>query len=177
MTLSLFFVLLLVKVVFSGIFLHSSPLNIAAPDVAMAQEAPAQEEESLEDLEMKLRKREKELDEREARLNKMEEQLKPLKEEVDTKIAEYTELESRLKTMATDLAKREKMLQDTKMARNVKMYSSMEPQKAAAILEKLDTESVVRIIGNMKGKEAGEIMGAMDTDKSAIISERLIRLK
>ena len=172
-TLSLFFLLLVVKVIFSGIFLHSSPLNIAAADVVMAQEAPAEEELNLEDLEMKLRKREKELDAREARLNKMEEQLKPLKEEIDESMAQLTDLQSTLTAKAADLAKREKTLKDSKTDHLVKLYSSMEPKEAAKRLAKVDIDLATRILGNMKGKTAGEVMAMMNEDTSVIITERL----
>ena len=172
-TLALFFFLLAAKVIISGIFLGSSSLDITTPDVAMAQEVVTEEDQSLEEWELKLRKREKELEEKEAELKKMEAQLLPLKEEVETRMGELNDLQNSLAAEATKLAEREKALQDNKITHLVKLYSSMEAQKAAAIMDKLELDTVVRILGNMKGKSAGQIMAMMTPDRGAIISERL----
>ncbi len=139
----------------------------------MAQEVVTEEDQSLEEWELKLRKREKELEEKEAELKKMEAQLLPLKEEVETRMGELNDLQNSLAAEATKLAEREKALQDNKITHLVKLYSSMEAQKAAAIMDKLELDTVVRILGNMKGKAAGEIMAMMTPDRGATISERL----
>jgi flagellar motility protein MotE (MotC chaperone) len=172
-TLVLFFLLLAVKVVISGIFLKTSPLDIASADAAMAQELTAKEDQNLGDLEHKLRDREKELLKKEAELKKMEAQLLPLKEEVETRMAELNDLQISLAAEAKKLAEREKALEDGKITHLVQLYSSMEAGKAAAILDKLQLDIVVRILGNMKGKSAGEIMGMMTPDKGATISKKL----
>lgn len=169
----MFFFLLAVKVVISGVFLQTSPLGIAAADVAMAQEVAVEEEPDLESLELKLRKREQELLKKEAQLKKMEAQLLPLKEEVETRMGELNELQNRLSAEAKNLAEREKTLEDAKISHLVKTYSSMEAVKAAAILDKLRLDIVVRILGNMRGKSAGAIMAMMPPEKGATISERL----
>ncbi len=169
----LFFFLLAVKVVISGIFLGTSPLDITAADVAMAQEVPVEEDQSLEEWELKLRNREKELREKEAQLKKMEAQLLPLKEEVESRMAELNELQNSLAAEAKKLAEREKALQDGKIEHLVKTYSSMEAKKAADILDKLQLDIVVRIFGNMKGKSAGAIMAELPAEKGALISKRL----
>ncbi len=97
----------------------------------------------------------------------------PLKEEIDTRMAELNELQNSLTAYSKSLAEREKVMQDAKIAHLVKLYSSMEAKKAADILDKLQIETVVRILGNMKGKEAGGILAMMSPDKGAIISEKL----
>jgi flagellar motility protein MotE (MotC chaperone) len=51
----------------------------------------------------------------------------------------------------------------------------MEPAKAAAIMEKLKLETVVKILRNMKGKAAGRIVAMMSPEKGAKISEALSR--
>ena len=172
-TLVLFFFLLAVKVIFSGIFLKNSPLDISTTDVAMAQEAPLEEDRSAEKLELTLRKREQELQQKEAEFKKKEAQLIPLQEEIEARFAEVNDLQNSLNAYAIKLAEREKALQGGKIDHLVKLYSSMEAGKAAVILDKLQLDIVVRILGNMKGKAAGEIMAMMPPDKGAIISEKL----
>ena len=169
----LFFLLLAVKVTISGIFLKNSPLDISTADVAMAQEAPVEEDQSAEEMELRLRKREQELQQKETELKKKEAQLIPLQEEIEARFAEVNDLQNNLNAYAIKLAEREKALQDGKIDHLVKLYSSMEAGKAAVILDKLQMDIVVRILGNMKGKAAGEIMAMMPPDKGAKISEKL----
>ena len=176
-TLVLFFSLLAVKVVISGIFLQTFPLDISTADVAMAQEVAVEEDQSLEEWEHKLRKREQELSEREAKLKKMEAELIPLKEEVETRMAEVNDLQNSLAAYATKLAEREKALQDAKISHLVTTCSAMEAQKAAAMLDKMNLDTVVRILGNMRGKSAGAIMAMLPPEKGATISERLSKAK
>ena len=139
----------------------------------MAQEVATGNEQDLDAREAKLRKREQELSEKEAKLKKMEARLVSLKEDVEARAAEVNDLQNSLAAEAKKLAEREKALQDGKITHLVKIYSSMEATKAAATLNKLQLDTVVRILGNMKGKSAGAIMAMMPPDKGAIISERL----
>lgn len=176
-TLVLFFFLLAIKVIISGIFLQTSPLDITTSDVAMAQETLTEKEPDLEDLELNLRKREKEVSEKEAKLKKMEAQLLPLKEEVETRMAELNDLQNSLAAEAKKLAQREKALKDEKITHLVQTYSAMEAGKAAVILDKLQLDTAVRILGNMRGKSAGAIMAMMPPEKGATISERLSKFE
>ena len=117
--------------------------------------------------------RERELKERERLLSEREQELLPLKQEVDQKLEELNELQTSLTAYARALAEREKVLKDTKIAHLVALYSSMDPAKAAGIMDKLSIDIVVRILGNMKGKSAGQIMAVMAPEKGAMISESL----
>lgn len=176
-TLVMFFFLLAVKVAISGIFLRTSSLDITSADVAMAQEVATENNQSLEEWESRLRRREQELSEREAKIKKMEADLMPLKEEVETRMAELIELQNSLAAQAKKLAEREKALKDEKITHLVKTCSSMEAGKAAAMLNKMNLDTVVRILGNMNGKYAGAIMAMMPPEKGATISERLSKAK
>ena len=99
-----------------------------------------------------------------------------LEQEIETKMAELSELQERLTALAKGLAEREKALQDSKMDHLVDLYSAMEPAKAAAIMDKLKMETVILILRHMKGKSAGQILGMMDPEKGASISEELSRM-
>lgn len=173
----LFFTLLAVKVTISGIFLNTSPLRIASVNVAMADEAIADENQDLDKLEQQLVKREKAVLKKEAELIKMEQRLMPLKEEIAAGLEEYLELQSTLTAKVENLVKREKALKDSKITHLVRSYSSMEAGKAAILLDKMQMETVVRILGNMKGKSAGQILAMMKPDKGATISEKLSKSK
>ena len=95
----------------------------------------------------------------------------------DAKIEELNELQTRLTLFAKDLADREEALKDSKITHLVALYSSMEPARAAVIMDRLNMDTIVRILSNMKGKVAGQILAAMDPGKGATISERLSKME
>ncbi|MGD8385810.1 MAG: hypothetical protein PVG49_01620, partial [Desulfobacteraceae bacterium] len=87
------------------------------------------------------------------------------------------EIQANLTAFAKKLAEREKTLKDTKVEHLVSLYQAMEPERAAAIMSKLEVVTVVRILGNMRGKSAGLILAAMSPDRGAAISEQLSRFQ
>ena len=68
-------------------------------------------------------------------------------------------------------------MKDTKITHLVTLYSNMEAPTAANIIDKLNMDTIVRIMSNMKGKTAGQILAMMDPEKGAVISERLSKLE
>ena len=164
--------LLAAKILLSGWYLVSASPKIPSPGLVMAQEegTPGKTEIPLDE---KLRKKEKELREREAQVNKREAELHALQDKVDTRMSELTDLQTKLVNFSKKLAEREKALKDAKMSHLVSVYSAMDPAKAAAIMDKLDLNTVVRILKYMKGKDAGKIMAMMPPEKGATISEAL----
>ena len=170
-----FALLLLVKILISGLYLKGVPLMVSTTKLAMAQEK-IETDVSINKMEEALKVKDRELKEQEKRLNKMEQELLPLKKEVDQKLEELNELQIRLTAYAKELATREKILKDTKIAHLVALYSSMDPAKAAGIMDKLSIDIVVRILGNMKGKSAGKILAMLAPEKGATISESLSKM-
>ncbi len=123
-----------------------------------------------------LEKKAQELKAKELELQKREEGFLPLKSEIEERLAELNELQSRLTAYAKKLADREKALEDSKMGHLVALYSAMEPSQAAAIMDKLKLPTVVLILRNMKGKSAGKILAMMNPERGAVISEKLTHL-
>ena len=175
-TIFAFTLLLLAKIVVSGLYLQLGPVHLSAANLAQAQEDEVETDPTFEDMEKILSKREKELNDKEVLLNKREEALHPLEKEIDGKLEELNELQTTLTAFAKKLAEREKALKDTKIAHLVALYSAMEPAKAAGIMDKLNINTLVRILNNMKGKTAGKILAMMAPEKGAMISERLSRM-
>ncbi len=165
-------VLLVGKICVDGAILRS--LSSSLPRVRSAMAAESKTPASLEiGLGEQLKRKEEQLRVKEASLKSKEAELMPLKDEVEAKLAELSELQTRLTAMAKELAEKEKSLKDEKMAHLVALYSAMDPAKAAAIMDKLKTDTVVLILRHMKGKSAGEIVGTMTPEKGALISEEL----
>jgi flagellar motility protein MotE (MotC chaperone) len=172
-TLFSFFILLVIKIMISGFYLQLDPVKITSANLAIADEVESKTGPDPNGMDLMLRKREKELDEKEMELKQMEQRLLPLKKEVEAKIEELNELQSSLTAYSKDLAEREKALKDAKIEHLVKLYTSMEANKAASIMDKLPIDTVVRILGNMKGKSAGQILAMMSPEKGATISVKL----
>ena len=169
--------LLVGKLLMSGIYLHLSPFSHPLDNIVLAEEEkqaklPDLSEQNRQMSEM-LRKKEQELKDREAELDKREKELLPLKKEIDQKLEELDEIQTQLTLFAKQLAEREEALNSAKIGHLVSLYSAMDPAKAAKIMDKLNLDTVVLIMSKIRGKIAGQILAAMDTEKGAVISERL----
>ena len=55
----------------------------------------------------------------------------------------------------------------------VKAYSNMKPVQAAALLERMDEATAIIIISRMKSRDAGKVLGAMNTRIAKNISEKI----
>lgn len=166
-----FSLLFLVKIAVSGLLLQEYAVSLPGGELACAEEntpSPALKEQGL-----RLQQKEEELRAWEEELDQREEQIRPLQEEIDRKMAELEEIQANLTAFAKKLAEREKTLKDTKVEHLVSLYQAMEPDRAAAIMSKLEVATVVRILGNMRGKSAGQILAAMPPERGAAISEQL----
>jgi flagellar motility protein MotE (MotC chaperone) len=175
---------LVAKIIINGLYLHFDSSKLQGVNIAMAQETGDKKTDvkatdikssgvDLNVNQASLKKKELELKEREAAVQRKEQELAPLQAEVDAKIEQLNELQVKLTAMAKELAEKEQAGKDEKITHLVSLYSAMDAAKAAKIMDKLNTDIVVRILANMKGKSAGQILAAMSADKGAIISESL----
>jgi len=168
------------KLLISGLILRLVPVPPSLDNVVLAEVQKQTDEpdpaEVNRELAAMLKKKEQELNDREDRLSRREQELAPLKEEIDRKLEELNEIQSRLTLFAKKLAEREEALNSAKLEHLVSLYSAMDPAKAAEIMNKLKLDTVVLILGQMKGKVAGKILGVMDAEKGALISEKLSHL-
>ena len=180
-TVSLFAFLLFVRVIISSVYLQADidKKEFSAPDIVMAQEGDSDELslEDLESLQRKLRQRELSLNRREDELDEREAELTPLEKEVNSRLAQLEEIESRLTLEAKKWADMADVQTNEKLAHLVALYTAMEPDQAAVIMNKLNVDTALFILQNMSGKSAGAVLALMQTEKSAIISEELSKLK
>ncbi len=122
----------------------------------------------------------KRLSNEEERIRQQQEQLEALKEEIEEKIERLSMVQ---KQIAADLDKKETMLAEREQQQiaseeaNMKMlgkvYASMKPKQAAAIVDKMDIEIIQKIFSYMKGEQVGNILSYVDKERAAKISERL----
>lgn len=109
-----------------------------------------------------LEKREKELATREALLNVAE-------AEVDNKIAE-------LKTLRTEIEKllgKQSDVQENRLRSLVKIYENMKPQEAARIMNTLEMEVLLDVIGRMSERRSAPILANMTPDRARAVTIRL----
>ena len=52
-------------------------------------------------------------------------------------------------------------------------FNAMKPQKAASLVEKLDTGFAIELLSNMKGEVVGDILSFVKVEKAARISQGL----
>jgi flagellar motility protein MotE (MotC chaperone) len=111
------------------------------------------------------------LDTRESAIKAEEEKILALKKEIMEKIdmlkALDIQLSAKLDTDKTNDAKRLKEL--------AKVYEATPPQKAAAMLEKLETKTAAGITINMKRERAGLIWGYLNPQKAVEITREITK--
>ena len=131
-------------------------------------EDPLQKERDLVDF---LQKKQKALDAREGLIKAEEQKIVALKKEIMEKIDALKALESQLSSRL-DADK----LNDVKRLKELaKVYEATPPQKAAAMLEKLELRTAAGITINMKRDKAGLIWGYLTPQKAVAITNEITR--
>ncbi len=109
------------------------------------------------------------LDEREDQLQKKEEDLRLLQKDIQEKIKQLKELQQKLEGPV----KKRRFEEEARLQHLAGVYSSMDPVRAAALLDKLDEETVTKLFAIMKSKKVAKILANMSPEKAAGISQRL----
>ena len=108
---------------------------------------------------------------RESSLKAEEEKMLALKKEIMEKIDALKSLETQLSSKL-DMEK----TNDTKRLKELaKVYEATPPQKAAAMLEKLEVKTAAGITINMKRERAGLIWGYLTPQKAVAITNEITR--
>jgi len=173
--------LILVKIVLGSVFIYRAEFNpLAFEKDAMAseevQEEPVTTEDTGEnlaydeeiDLELFLA-RQSELQRQAEELQRKRAELLAIQEELTKKLATLTELRNEIRAM---MAEREAADQ-AKIRHLIKAYSAMKPQKAASLVEQLDTAFAIQLLSHMKGELVGDILSFVEVEKAARISQGL----
>ncbi len=110
---------------------------------------------------------------RQEELNQREQDLRQLERQIDLKLTELQELETRLQTML----KEADATRDEKLRHLVDVYTNMKARQAAEVIETLDQSIAVKILSNMRGRQAGEILTYVKPEIAAKLSEALTRVQ
>lgn len=118
-----------------------------------------------------LNARSRELDAKQADLEKESKDLDLVKNELDAKIKELKDLKAGLEGPVNAI----KNASQGDLQHMIDVYNFMDPQRAAAMLDKMDDGMVVQIFKGMKSKKAAQIISFMDTDRAARIGAELAK--
>ncbi len=116
----------------------------------------------------RLSERKKELDRREEDLNRLEVSYKKQEEEIGKRMDELERVRRNISSILEDRVK----LDESKVENLMQTTSNMKPIQAAKILEAMDEDLAVEILGRMKKKNAAEIMNLIKADKGKTLFEK-----
>lgn len=175
---------LIVKLMAGGILLYMKlpvlpvPVLDSVPALAEDADCPVASRASLssqnlgENAEVLECKR-AEIDMERRQLERERKQLDALKQEIQAKVAKLSEIQDSIQRQLDE----QQTILDNKIKHLIKIYTTMAPKKAAALIEKLDMEIIVELFSTMKGEHVGQILPHVSAEKAAKISERLARPK
>ena len=154
---------------------------LGIPDV-YAMTAEERRRVELEEWERGIAESVRSMDEREERLNVLSGDLGERERSLD---AEREEIAKRLEALSRDMAERGvdaasppggdadgQGIQET-----IRTFQDMSPRNAAAILEKLDEGLAVSILDGLPQDSRGTLLGRMDAEKAARLTEQLTELQ
>ncbi len=123
-----------------------------------------------------------EIKKKEMNLEKQQAQIEYLKRDVEEKIEELSRIHLQIEASLAKKEQKEKEQEDrrkeaeeSKIKQLVKVYTSMKPKVAGALIEKLDIEVVLKLFSGMKGEQIGMILSYVETNRAARISEQLAK--
>ncbi|MFH1081201.1 MAG: hypothetical protein V1766_13240 [Pseudomonadota bacterium] len=152
----------------SGQAIAQTPTKVPVPPVRDVGDDGLQGERDLMAL---LQKRQKDLDARESTIKAEEEKIHELKKDIMVKIDILKALDAQLSVkLDTEKNNDAKRLKDL-----AKVYEATPPQKAAAMLEKLETKTAAGITINMKRERAGLIWGYLNPQKAVEITREITK--
>ncbi|SFM47680.1 MotE family protein [Thermodesulforhabdus norvegica] len=120
-----------------------------------------------------LREKELEIQKKEQALKEREKILRELEKDLNTKLAHLEELQKSIEAFN----RQQEQLANERLDTLVKIYVTMKPKDAAALLEKLDDDLVTQIISRMSTDQAAKIIASMDIKKAARITQKLTEKK
>jgi len=119
-----------------------------------------------------LRQKRQELDARRDRLAKTEERLQLLRDKMREDLNRLERYRDQIQTGLDQ----EKDIRSDKMEHLVKVYSNMNPEKAAERIDRMDRKTAVKLLSGMSGEAAGRILSFVDPDKANRISQDMTRM-
>ena len=146
-------------------------------DDAMIAIKPIELAVSVRERKEKLREQSRDIDLRNERLAaqqmEMDAQRAVLEQRIEELRAEPKRLAAEKEAEPQPALEPEPTVISGEMLQLVKMYESMPPDDAAAVLDKMPDQTVAQVLLQMRGRQAAQIMGALDKDKATVVGKLL----
>jgi flagellar motility protein MotE (MotC chaperone) len=152
---------------------ENSPRGSHAEGDAVPRPAGSENEAFRDDplarLTLALQKRQRELDERERKLNEEEERLKLLESQIAKQLAELNQQREALKAETESFQTQASAQRAKDVKKWFEIYQSMPPDKAAAVIEEMETTTAREILSKMDPKKATKILDAMEAEDAVAL--------
>jgi len=174
--------LIVIKLVLGSVFMYRigvgpffSDADAIAAEEAKDTEVNAKKDEKKaqeETIDLKyLISKKLEIEKQEKSVEAKKAELLSIQDEINKKIEKLTQLRDEIRS---EVAKK-KMVEEQKLKHLIKVYSTMKPQNAAELIEKLDIKLAIELMSEMKGDDVGKILSFVKIEKAAEISEGLVK--
>lgn len=152
----------------------AAPANASPPEPSPAPsasaEAPAFSPAEVDVL-RQLAARREQLEARARDLDKREALLRAAESRIDGKASALKELQAQV----SRLLKAQDEQQDAKVASLARLYESMKPKDAAAILQSLEIETLLLVVERIKERKLAPIMAEMNPARARDVTAELVR--
>ena len=175
---------LIVKLMLGGALLYMKqpvlPVPMLNSTLALAKDAdsptpsqPSLNSQNVGASEEILEGKRAEIEAERRQLERERKQLTALKQEIEAKLVRLSEIQDSIQGKLDE----HKTIQDNKIKRLIKIYTTMAPKKAATLIEKLDKELIMQLFSQMKVEQVGQILPNMSAENAAKIGEHLAKRK
>ena len=136
-------------------------LTLKAEDVPLLK--------SLRERQIQLDERDKQLDNRDKQLAHREADLRLVQQQIEEKLTTLVMLRKEM----SDLLQEKAAFEEKRFEHLVKVYEVMKPEEVSSLFERLNEDTAVRLLYQMKEKKAGQILASISPQVAAKLSERL----
>lgn len=134
-----------------------------------------QEKATPETLLRAIAQRQEELANREAELERDADRLRTLKREIEGLVERAASLQAERERHSEQEATEARDRENARFASLAKTYEAMEPEDAAARIERMNERLALKLLSRIKPKAAAQILSGINAAKAARLSERLAR--
>jgi flagellar motility protein MotE (MotC chaperone) len=149
------------------------PVAPAAAPPSSSPPVPSAVSDAERSVLLELRQRRQDLDARETVLAARESTLAAAEQKLTSRVDELQSLQRRLETLEAARQQRE----DLGWQGLVKLYETMKPRDAAAILNELAMPTLLQIVDRMKEAKAALVLAAMNADKARDVTSQLAQMR
>ena len=106
-----------------------------------------------------------------------EKKYKEIKRNILSSLQEMMQLQQALESSLDDEADSRGSQHNVRLAKLIKIISSMRAEDAAMVLPKMKSKLAVQILMSISGAKASKIMGKLKPDKAALLSAKMVEMK